>query len=175
MGLFDRLTGTRRPAAGVTPLPADDVRAALLALNGPEVPYVIHGGAPGQDLPERADLVAEWRISDPAWYAFFARTHVSRTFQVCLRLVTEKHEVRAVDRQWEVTWAGGTPTLSLSAEATRGQVRTTSHRWTFGGGVHGSGTEVTSRRFDSAALKDPLREAVLSAGWTWRGVVSGRL
>ncbi|MGW2178147.1 hypothetical protein ACWCXX_08690 [Streptomyces sp. NPDC001732] len=31
MGLFDKLTGTRRPADGVVPLPAHEVRAALLA------------------------------------------------------------------------------------------------------------------------------------------------
>lgn len=41
MGLFDKLTGTKRPA----------------------------------------DLVAEWRLLEPAWQTFFARTQVSRVFQ----------------------------------------------------------------------------------------------
>ncbi|WP_149830323.1 hypothetical protein [Streptomyces tailanensis] len=30
-------------------------------------------------------------------------------------------------------------------------------------------------RFDSAELRDPLRNAVLDSGWTWRAVVFGKL
>ncbi|MFD5796542.1 hypothetical protein ACFWIO_24040 [Streptomyces diastatochromogenes] len=30
-------------------------------------------------------------------------------------------------------------------------------------------------RFDSAELRGPLRNTVLKSGWTWRGVVFGRL
>ena len=33
----DELTGTKRPGSGVALLPAMEVRAALLALNGPDV------------------------------------------------------------------------------------------------------------------------------------------
>lgn len=51
MGLFDRLTGTKRPADGVVPRPAAEVRAALLGLNRPDVPYVIRDGrAEGVEL-----------------------------------------------------------------------------------------------------------------------------
>ncbi|MFE5022543.1 hypothetical protein ACFRAO_04195 [Streptomyces sp. NPDC056656] len=57
MGLFDKLTGTRYPDAGVIPRPAGEVRAALLAINGPDVPYVVRNGTPA----EGADLVAESR------------------------------------------------------------------------------------------------------------------
>ncbi|MFF1279205.1 hypothetical protein ACFVY4_00120 [Streptomyces sp. NPDC058299] len=30
-------------------------------------------------------------------------------------------------------------------------------------------------RFDSAQVRDPLRDTVLKSGWTWRGVVLGEL
>jgi hypothetical protein len=30
-------------------------------------------------------------------------------------------------------------------------------------------------RFDSAQLREPLRATVLKSGWTWRGVVFGKL
>lgn len=30
-------------------------------------------------------------------------------------------------------------------------------------------------RFDSAELRDPLQNTVLKWGWTWRGVVFGKL
>src|SRR5690349_5994872 len=116
MGLFDKLTGTKRPADGVAPRSADEVYAALLGLNRPEVPYVIRDGR-----AEGADLVAEWRILDPAWKTFFVSTQVSRVFKVRMRLNPQKNEVRAVDTEYEVTWIGDTPRLAISAEVQRGQ------------------------------------------------------
>ena len=37
--LWDRLTGTKQSESGVAPLPSMEVRAVLLALNVPDVPY----------------------------------------------------------------------------------------------------------------------------------------
>lgn len=170
MGLFDRLTGTKRPAEGVAPRPATGVREALLGLNRPDVPYVVRSGRDGD-----ADLVAEWRLTDPAWRTFFVRTEVSRVFQVHMRLVPDKREVRSLDQQYEVTWSGGVPTLALSTESRRGQVRTTSKRWTLGGGADGVAEARETFGFDTSDLKEPLQKTVLDAGWTWRGVVTGRL
>ncbi|MEV0634907.1 hypothetical protein AB0I77_08050 [Streptomyces sp. NPDC050619] len=44
MGFFDKLTGTKYPDSGVAPRSAEEVRAALLAINGPGVPYVVRDG-----------------------------------------------------------------------------------------------------------------------------------
>ncbi|MFF2126350.1 hypothetical protein ACFVW1_13245 [Streptomyces olivochromogenes] len=170
MGLFDKLTGTKRPADGVAPRSAAEVRAALLGLNRSDVPYVIRDGR-----AEGADLVGEWRMLESAWQSFFARTRVSRVFQVRMRLVPEKNEVRSLDQQYEVTWVGDTPRLSISAGAQRGQVQTVSKQWTLGGGRDGGLEATETFSFDSSELKNPLRDAVLGAGWTWRGVVTGRL
>lgn len=168
MGLFDKLTGTKRPEDGVDPLPPQGVHAALLGLNGPDVPYVIRDGA-----EEGADLVAEWRVLEPAWRTFFLRTQLSRVFKVYMRLVPEKNEVRALDTQFEVDWVGDTPRMALSSETQRGQVTTVTKRRTLGRGEDGEREETFS--FDSNDLKDPLQSAVLKSGWTWRGVVSGKL
>ncbi len=170
MGLFDKLTGTKRPADGVAPRSAAEVHAALLGLNSPDVPYVVRDGR-----EEGADLVAEWRILDPAWQTFFVRTQVSRVFQVRMRLVPEKHEVRSLDQQYEVTWVGDTPRLAIAAEAQRGQVQTVSKRWTLGGGEDGGLEATETFSFDSSDLKNPLQDTVLGAGWTWRGVITGKL
>ncbi|MFJ2897909.1 hypothetical protein ACIO87_23835 [Streptomyces sp. NPDC087218] len=170
MGLFDKLTGTRRPADGVVPLPAHEVRAALLALGGPDVPWLVRDGA-----AEGAGLVAEWRILEPAWRTVFLRTQVAELLQIRLRLVPDRREVRAVDRMWRVTWAGDVPRLALSAEAARGQVSTSSRSWTIGRGEDGEGRPAETFRADSSDLKDPVRDAVLAAGWTWRGVAFGKL
>jgi hypothetical protein len=112
---------------------------------------------------------------EPAWQTFFARNQVSRVFQVRMRLVPEKNEVRSLDQQYEVTWVGGTPRLSVSAEVQRGQVRTVSKQWTLGGGEDGGLEATETFSFDSSELKNPLHDAVLGAGWTWRGVITGKL
>lgn len=170
MGLFDKLTGTKHPDSGVAPRSAEEVRAALLGLFGADAPYVVREGG-----SEGADLVAEWRLREPAWHTFFARTQVSRVLQIHLRLDPAAREVRSVDRQFDVTWLGGTPQLALSAEAARGQVNTVSWRKKVERGADGKLEATEVFRFDSSDLKDPLREAVLGAGWTWRGVVFGKL
>lgn len=170
MGLFDKLTGTKRPADGVARRSAAEVHAALLGLNRPDVPYVIRDGR-----AEGADLVAEWRILDPAWQTFFARAQLSRVFQVRMRLVAEKHEVRSLDQQFEVTWVGDTPRLAVAAEAQRGQVQTVSKRWTLVGSEDGGLEATETFSFDSADLKNPLQDTILGAGWTWRGVITGKL
>ncbi|WP_053849191.1 hypothetical protein [Streptomyces sp. NRRL B-24085] len=168
MGLFDKLTGTRRPADGIAPRSADEVRAALLGLNGSDVPYVIREGG-----EEGADLVAEWRLLEPAWRTFFLRRQTSRVFKVSMRLVPEKNEVRSLDQQFEVEWVGDTPTLSPARDVQRGQVKSVSKQWSLGRDEDGNREETFS--FDSDDLKDPLQNAVLKSGWTWRGTITGRL
>ncbi|MFF7641043.1 hypothetical protein [Streptomyces canus] len=168
MGLFDKLTGTKRPADGIAPLSAEEVHAALLGLNSTDVPYVILDG-----YDEGADLVAEWRLLEPAWRTFFLRSQLSRVFKVYMRLVPEKSEVRALDQQFEVEWLGDTPRLSPAREAQRGQVKTSSRQWSLSRDEDGNREETFS--FDSEDLKNPLQNVVLKSGWTWRGVISGRL
>ncbi|MFD3475234.1 hypothetical protein [Streptomyces sp. NPDC058695] len=167
MGLFYELTGTRHPDAGVVPRPAGEVRAALLAVNGPDVPYVVRNGTPA----EGADLVAEWRVMEPAWRTFFSRSRMSRTLKTRMRLVPESSEVRALDEQWEVTWVGDTPRLARSREYSRGQVTTVSRQWKVKRGADGRPHKTEVFRFDPAEMKAPLQNAILGAGWTWRGVV----
>lgn len=167
MGLFDKLTGTKRPDSGVAPRSAADVRAALLGLNGPDVPYTLRDGS-----PEDADLVAEWRLSEPAWRGVFAETQLTRALQIRMRLVPESHEVRALDLQSAVNWVGGMP---VSKKWGRGPASTTSRQWTVGRGDDGRFEMTETFRFDSSEMKDPVRNAVLTAGWTWRGIVYGTL
>ncbi|MEU6841411.1 hypothetical protein ABZ930_05990 [Streptomyces sp. NPDC046716] len=170
MGLFDKLTGTKRPDEGIPPLPAEEVRAALLALNAPEVPYAVRDAR-----TEGADLLAEWRVTEPSWYGFFSRTDVRHVLRFRLRLVPEKHEVRVVQEQLQITWVRGVPTLSASAEAGRGPGRTVSKQWTLGRNAQGHVEATETFSYDTADLRDPLRRAVLESGWTWRGVILGKL
>ncbi|BAG18249.1 MULTISPECIES: hypothetical protein [Streptomyces] len=170
MGFFDKLTGTKHPEAGLAPCPAEELRAALLGLNRPDVPYVISDGS-----AQGADLVAQWRIDEPAWQTFFIGSQLTHAIRIRMRLAEDVPEVRAVEESWEVTRVGNPPRLQTSAEYGRGGGRTVSRRYTFQRGESGRLEATESFSFDSAQLTDPLRETALTSGWTWRGVVFGKL
>ncbi|MGW4277534.1 hypothetical protein ACWEGQ_35560 [Streptomyces seoulensis] len=70
----------------------------------------------------------------------------------------------------------GTPTgLQVTSAYTRGPSRSVSRQWTIGRGADGHVEATETFRFDSAQLREPLRDTVLGSGWTWRGVVFGKL
>lgn len=170
MKLFDWLTGTKRPAAGVPAKSAGDVRADLLAVNRPTAPFCVRDGA-----PENVDLVAEWRIVDATWYEIFAKAGLEKVFKILIKLDEQKREARAVDQEWSVEWRAGVPSLSLAAEAFRGQKKEISFGTAFAFTEQGSYGEVYRYKFSTAEIKTPLQDAVTKAGWTWRGVSFGKL
>nr|BFD83277.1 hypothetical protein StreXyl84_26780 [Streptomyces sp. Xyl84] len=146
------------------------MRAALLSLNGPEVPFVVrYGGG------EQCDLPAEWRLTEPAWQQTFLRSRISQAVRIRMRLDHHAHEVRAVEEQWELSRVGSPTRLQVTSTYTRGPSRTVSRQWTVGRGADGRVEATETFRFDSARMREPLRHAVLESGWTWRGVVFGKL
>jgi hypothetical protein len=118
MGLFDFMTSTKRPAAGAAVLSADEVRKRLLSVNRPTAPYrVIDGASQG------VDVIAEWKIVDASWHEIFAKAGLTKTFNIFMKLHPEEHEVRAVDREYTVSWSAGLPTVKLAVSAFRGQTQ----------------------------------------------------
>jgi hypothetical protein len=170
MGLFDKLTGTKHPEDGVAPRPAEEVRTALLGLNRPDVPYIIRNGA-----AEDADLVAEWRMAEPAWQAIFVESQLTRAVRIRLRLVEADHEVRVLEEGWEVTRVGNPPKLKISGAYSRGPDRTVSRHYTVKRGDSGGLEATETFRFDNSELRNPLQNAVLKSGWTWRSLIFGKL
>lgn len=170
MGLFDWVTGTKRPAAGVAPKPVPELRTALLAINRPSAPFIVRDGA-----PEKVDLVAEWRIVDAVWYEIFAKAGLKKVFKVLMRLDPGKNEVRAVDQQWSVEWRAGVPTLALAAEAFRGQQTSIEFGTAYAFTETAEYGQVYRYKFSTPEIKGPLQDAVTAAGWTWRGVAFGKL
>lgn len=171
MSFLDRLNVTVRPAAGVPPRPAADVRAALLALNGPDVQYVVRDGA-----PEGADLVAEWQVMKPAVKVAVVRTQENAIFQIRMRLVPESCEVRSIDHLWEITWVGtDEPRRKQNQSHSQGQIRQKLSGRAHGRAADGTPEKTETYRFDTADLKNSLQTAVLTAGWTWRGLRMGKI
>jgi hypothetical protein len=170
MGFFDWFTGTRKPAEGVPPKPASELRAAILALNRPTAPFAIRDGG-----PEKVDLVAEWRIVDATWHEIFAKAGLTRVFKVLMKLDPDPHEVRAVDQEWSVEWRAGVPTIKVSATAFRGQKTEVSFGTAYVFTETAAAGQVYRYKFATSEIKHPLQEAVTKAGWTWKGVAFGRL
>lgn len=98
----------------------------------------------------------------------------SRTALLGLNL-PDGPEVRAVQEQWEVTRVGNPPRLKTSATYERGGGRTVSRQYTLRRGESGRLEATESFSFDSARLMNPLRTTTLASGWTWRGVIFGKL
>ena len=104
MGMFDWVTGTKRPARDLAPVSAAELQSALFAVNRATAPFVVHEEASGS-----ADLTAEWRIVDASWYEIFARAKLTELAKVLMRLDEAAREVRAVDQMWSIEWRAGVP------------------------------------------------------------------
>ncbi len=150
MGLWNKLTGTRHPDGRTAPLSHTAVRAVLLALDGAEVPYRVRNAL----LAEKADLVAECRIQ-----------RVGVRLKTRMRLVPDEQEVRFLHERWENRPAGNAGT-----QYGRGHAPAVFRQWETRQGPDGRRHKVEVFRFDTREMTDPLQNAVLGAGWTWRGV-----
>lgn len=170
MGMFDFLTGTKRPASGTPALSRDDLRSRLLALNRPTAPWKITDGA-----SDGVDLVAEWSFHETATVEGFRKAERDVVFRILMKLDESTHEVRAGDREYMVEWTSGGLKFSVAASAFRGQKQTAS----FGGPSFyteqlPSGATV-EYRFTTTELKKPIQTAVTDAGWTYKGIAFAKL
>lgn len=171
MGLFDKLSGTKKPDRGTPSASPQGVANAILAVNRPTAPFQIRPAGPD----EGCDLVAEWRIVDARWYEIFAKASLTSVFQILLKLDPASTEVRAVDREWTVQWRAGVPWLSMAAEAFRGQKTEVSFGTAYAFTEQGQYGEVYNYRFRTSEIKGPIQDAVTGAGWTYRAVSFGKL
>ena len=170
MALFDFLTSTKRPPVGTAVLSADDVRKRLLSVNRPTAPYRVIDGA-----SEDVDVIAEWKIVNASWNEIFAKAGLTKTFNIFMKLHPEDHEVRAVDREYTVSWSAGLPTVKLAVSAFRGQIQSKEFGKAYAFTETLAPGQVYNYRFDTSEIKKPIQEAVTSCGWTYKGVAFGKL
>lgn len=170
MGLFDWITGDRKPVSGVARQSPEALREALLGLNRDSAPWQVRDGE-----PEGVDLVAEWKIVDAQWYEIFAKAGLSKVFRILIKFDAGKGEVRTLDQEWTVEWRAGVPSLALAASGFRGQKVEMSFGTAFAFREDLSYGKVYEYRFATKEIKGPLQEAVAAAGWGWKGVTFGKL
>ena len=170
MGLFDFLSSTKRPPAGTPVLGRQEVLDRLMSLSRPSAPYQLISGE-----SEKVDLIAEWRIVDAQWYEIFAKAGLSKVFRIYLKLDPERHEVRAMDREYSVSWSAGVPTLSIAASTFKGQTQSVEFGTGYAFTEEGAPGQVYKYRFSTKEIKKPVQDAVTSCGWTYKGVAFGKL
>jgi hypothetical protein len=170
VSLFDRRNVTLQPEPGRAQRPAADVRAALLALNRPDVRYVVRDGA-----PEGVDLVAEFQLVKLARKGLFGRVQDCEDFQIRMRLLPETGEVRSLDHHSEFTLTGENSPRKRTQSSSRGQLHKKFVGYEFGHAPDGTRERRESYRFDTDELKHALQACVLTAGWSWRGLSLGKL
>jgi hypothetical protein len=169
MSLLGKLFG-QGPSPVGPPQPAETVRAAILAVNRGTAPFQVRPGT-----ADEAELVAEWKIVDAAWYEVFAKAGLEKAFKVLMRLDEAAHEVRSVDQEWSVEWRVGIPQMSITASTFRGQQVSIEFGKAYGFTEKLALGEIYNYRFATKELKEPLQKAVAANGWSWRPVAFGKL
>lgn len=114
-------------------------------------------------------------MAEPARQTFFVESQPTRAVRIRMQLLQEAHEVRALEEQWEVTRVGNPPRLEVSSKYSPGADRTVTRHWTIERGDNGRLEATETFRFDGAELRNFSRSAVLKSGWTWHGLLFGRL
>jgi hypothetical protein len=163
MGLLDKLTGTRPAKPGVAPVPAGELRAALLSLGRDTAPWQVRDGA-----DENCDLVAEWRIVDEQWHGVFSESGLKSGFRIKMKFDEAAHEVRNHEQSSTVTWTKGVP--SMSASWSSGQTDAMQAGQGFGFTEQAQFGQTHSYNFHSSEIRDPLRDVVNDNGWGWKAV-----
>jgi hypothetical protein len=170
MGMFDFLLSTKRPPAGTAVLSAQAVRDKLLGVNRATAPFQVVDGA-----AEGVDLIAEWKIVDAKWYEIFAKAGLKKVFKIYLKFDENEHQVRAVDREYTVSWSAGVPQISLEVSAFRGQTQSIEFGAAYAFTESPAPGQIYNYRFDTREIKKPIQDAVTSCGWTYKGVAFGKL
>jgi hypothetical protein len=180
MGLFDGLTGSQRPSPGVTPVSAEELRRALLGLNSDELPWRVQPGADGE-----MDLFAAWKFDDPRWSQQLAQS-IPKDFRILMRLHDDTKTVRSVDRElgWGADPSGPAPGWGsdpsqglgrLGFRFYRGQEIKFTKTFRVGKDARGSLTLTPEFQLNTNDTKNALRDTVTRLGWTWQGILFGRL
>jgi hypothetical protein len=150
------------------PVSLDRLRELLLTLNDQDRPFqVIDAGE------TQADLIAEWRLADAKWRAYFGKAGLKSTFRILIRFDESQRQVRCIDEKRQIAWSTGVP--SLVGEWQRGQLFQWKMHKAWAIGESGKFEKVVDYTFSTAKIKDPIYEVIRSSGWKVKRVVFGKL
>lgn len=82
--------------------------------------------------------------------------------------------MRAQDREYEVSWRAGVPSLSISASGFKGQSTSIQFGTSYGFKENLSVGQQYEYFFKTAEIKTPIQEAVVACGWVYKGIAFGK-
>jgi len=82
-----------------------------------------------------------------------------------MKLHPAEHKVRAVDREYTISWSAGLPTVRLAASTFRGQAQSVEFGKAYAFTETLAPGQVYNYHFDTSEIKKPIQEAVISCGW----------
>jgi hypothetical protein len=161
MGLFDKVTGSRTGNPGVAPVPAAELRSALLALGNGD--WQVRDGA-----DHHCDLVAEWH-TEVQQDMGPGEGGLKAAFRVKMKFHEDKHEVHHNSEQSGSSWhtQNSPGMMNQPGGQFGGQAG-------FGNNVgYGAGGQsgALGYNFSSSEITHPLRDRVTSLGWGWKAAV----
>ena len=141
---------------------ADEVRAALLALDTAEAPYSFAVGEDG-------DVVGTWDYADAKWAGFFAAGTVDKSYSLTVTL-HDDGTYTLIDRTRDSESKLGSSGFHYEANAFRGTTRKISFNrtWAPAAEDHGAAGNTYGWDFDTDDLKKPVLEVLARSGWTER-------
>lgn len=169
LGLAEYMGGKKKlPVASISP---DQLRQKLLAINSPELPYVIKP-------VNETDLELEWQIADARWFAVFGKERLRKTYRAFMVIDALRRSVRYCEEMVTVNWIAnvdGTakPALSYKKEFFRGRILF-QKSWEVGVGIKEDLTigKVYEYKFDIGYIRNPIKKAVKESGWEFVPVVN---
>ncbi len=165
MGLFGK-----KPVSNTPALSVEEFRTRLMTLNRPTAPYQITDGK-----AESVDLIAEWKIVDAQWYEVFAKANLAKVFRIYMKFDAEKHELRAQDHEYSISWRAGVPSLSLAVSSFKGQQVSVQFGSAFAFTETLSPGQVYKYKFNTNELKKPIQDTSAACGWSYKGIAFGKL
>lgn len=161
MGLFDKLAGSRAGNPGVAPVPAAELRSALIALGNGD--WQVRDGA-----DHHCDLVAEWHTAVEQDMGP-GEGGLKAAFRVKMKFHEDEHEVHHKSEQSGSSW---------HTQTSHGMMNQPGGQF---GGQAGFGNNVgysadgqsgaLGYNFNSSDITHPLRDRVTSLGWGWKAAL----
>lgn len=154
---------------GVEAVTVDVLRQLLLAINQQQVPFQI------RELP-RGRLLVEWKIVDSHWAGVLEAGGLKMQHRIYLDLDPDSHCVRAIDEDKTIRWNAGLGTATGSFTFSRGIVFT-HYEWGAAVGLFFKNGAWSVRpayryRFVLTEMKNPIIDAISTAGWSFKPVVT---
>jgi hypothetical protein len=168
LGLFEYLGGKKK--SHLNPISPDKLKACLLSINSPELPYEI------KKAPE-ADFLVEWKIADAKWFALFAKERLQETYRGYLLLDDSLKSARYCEELASVQWIAGdngrgNPAISYRKQFFRGIILF-QKSWEVQYGIREDLTpgKIYEYKFDVRKVRNPIKKMIEDSGWEFVPVV----